>query len=164
MIAVPHIPWGLRRDVQQAGVLLLPFHAVVAPGQRVGKVVGDVLVELVIFVVFNFRLVARPQRLRLVDFLPGNHGFAVFLFLFFNLNRQSDVIGIFADDGAYAPVVQEIIFPFTQVQGDFSPAVCFGDVVNGVLTFAFGFPEHAVLRAVARRTSTHGDFVRHDER
>ena len=164
MIAVPHIPWGLRRDVQQAGVLLLPFHAVVAPGQRVGKVVGDVLVELVIFVVFNFRLVARPQRLRLVDFLPGNHGFAVFLFLFFNLNRQSDVIGIFADDGAYAPVVQEIIFPFTQVQGDFSPAVCFGDVVNGVLTFAFGFPEHAVLRAVARRTGTHGDFVRHDER
>ena len=163
MIAVPHVPRRLRRNVQQAGVLLLPFHTVVAPGQRVGKVVGDVLVKLVVLVVFNFSFVARPQRLRLVDFLPGNHGFAVFLFLFFNLNRQRDVVRIFADDGAYAPVVQEIVFAFAQVQSDFGAAIRFGDIINGVFAFPFGFPQHAVFGAVARGAGAHGDFIRHDE-
>ena len=74
------------------------------------------------------------------------------------------MIGVLADDGAHAPVVQEIIFPFTQVQGDFGAAVRFGDVINGVFAFPFGFPQHAVLGAVACRTGAHGDFVRHDER
>lgn len=70
VIAVPHIPRRLRRDIQQAGVLLLTFHTVVARGQRVSEVVGDVLVEFVVLVVFDFRLVTGPQRLRLVDFFP----------------------------------------------------------------------------------------------
>ena len=61
VIAVPHVPWRLRRDVQQAGVLLFPFHTVVAPGQRIGEVVGDVLVKLVVLVVFNFSFITRPQ-------------------------------------------------------------------------------------------------------
>ncbi len=98
VIAVPQIPRRLRRDIQQAGVLLLTFHAVVAPGQRIGEIMRDVLVKLVVLVVFNFRLVTGPQRLGLVDFLPGNHGFAVFFFPFFNLYRQCDVIGIFTDN------------------------------------------------------------------
>ena len=94
MIAVPHIPRRLRRDIQQAGVLLLTFHAVVAPGQRVAIVMGNVLVEFFVFVVVNFRLAASPQGLRLVDFFPTDNGFAVFLFPFFNLNRQRDMVGI----------------------------------------------------------------------
>ena len=135
-----------------------------APGERIGKVVGDVFVEFVVFVVFNFRLIARPQRLRLVDFLPGHHGFTVFLFLFFNLNRQGNMVGVFADDGAHAPVIQEIVFAFTQVKGDFGTAVRFGDVINGVFAFAFRFPEDAVIRTVACCAGTYGDFVRNDER
>ncbi|CCJ97195.1 hypothetical protein BN130_3762 [Cronobacter malonaticus 507] len=105
MIAVPHIPRCLGRDVQQAGVLLLPFHAIMAPGQRIGEVVRDVLVELFIFVVADLAFAAGPQRLRLVDFLPRNDGFAVFLLAGFNLNRQRDMVGVFADDRAHAPVV-----------------------------------------------------------
>ena len=154
VIAVPHIPRSLGRDVQQAGVLLLTFHMVVAPGQRVSEVVGDMLVEFVVLVVFDFRLVTGPQRLRLVDLFPGNHG----------LYRQRDMVGIFADDGTYAPVIKELVFAFAQMQSDFGAAIVFGDVGNGVLTFARRFPEHAVFRLIARRTGTHGDFVRHDER
>ncbi len=74
------------------------------------------------------------------------------------------MVGIFADNGAYAPVVQEIVFAFTQVQGDFGAAIRFGDVINGVFTFTFRLPQHAVLDAVARGAGAHGDFVRHDER
>ncbi len=80
MIAVPHIPRSLGRDVQQqAGVLLLTFNTVVAPGQRIIKVVGDAFVELFVLFIGDFRLVTSPQRLRFVDFLPGDNGFAVFL-------------------------------------------------------------------------------------
>ncbi|MPN53283.1 hypothetical protein SDC9_200947 [bioreactor metagenome] len=136
VIAVPHVPRCPRRDVQQTGVLLLPFYAVVAPGQRIGKIVRDMLVKLVVLVVFDFRLVTGPQRLRLVDLLPGNDGFAVFLFLFFNLNRQGDMVGIFADDRTYAPVIEELVFAFTQMQRDFRSAIVFGDIGNGVITFA----------------------------
>ena len=163
MIAVPHIPRRLRRDIQQAGVLLLTFHAVVAPGQRVAVVVSDMLIKLFVFVVVNFGFAAGPQGLRLVDFFPRNHGFAVFLFPFFNLNRQRDMVGILADDRAHAPVVEEIIFAFAQMQGDFGAAIGFGDISYGIFAFAGGFPEHAVFRLVARRTGTHGHFVRHDE-
>ena len=164
VIAVPHIPRRLRRDIQQAGVLLLAFHAVVAPGQRVAVVVGNVFIEFVIFVVFDFRLITGPQRLGLVDFLPGDHRFTVNLFALFNLYRQRDMIGIFADDRTHAPVVEEIIFTFAQVQGNFSAAVGFGDISNGVVAFAGRFPEHAVFRAITRRAGTHGDFISHDKR
>ena len=73
------------------------------------------------------------------------------------------MVGILADDGAHAPVVEEIVFALTQMQGDFGAAIGFGDVGNGIFPFAGGFPEHAVLRFIARRTGTHGHFIRHDE-
>lgn len=52
----------------QAGVLLLTFNAVVAPGQRIVKVVGDVFVELFVLFIGDFRLVTSPQRLALLIF------------------------------------------------------------------------------------------------
>ena len=164
MITVPHIPRSLGRDVQQAGVLLLTFNAVVAPGQRIIKVVGDVFVELFVLFIGDFRLVTSPQRLRFVDFLPGDNGFAVFLFAFFDLYRQRDMVGVFADDGTHAPVIEELVFAFTQMQGDFSTTIFFGDVGNGIFTFASRFPEDAVFWFFACRASTHGHFVGHDKR
>ena len=49
------------------------------------------------------------------------------------------------------------------MQSDFGTAVFFGNVGNGVFTFARRFPEHTVFRLITRRTGTHGDFIRHDE-
>ena len=73
------------------------------------------------------------------------------------------MVGIFADDGTYAPVIEELVFAFAQMQSNFGTAVFFGDVGYGVLTLARRLPEHAVFRFITRSTGTHGDFVRHDE-
>ena len=72
VIAVPHVPRRLRRDIQQAGVLLLAFHPVVAPAQRIGEIVGDVLVELFVLFIGHVSLAAGPQGLCLVDLFPGD--------------------------------------------------------------------------------------------
>lgn len=61
VIAVPHVPRRLRRDVQQAGVFLLALHPVVAPAQRIGEVVGDVFVELFVLFVGHVSLAAGAQ-------------------------------------------------------------------------------------------------------
>ena len=164
MIAIPHIPRRLRRDIQQAGVLLLTFNAVVAPGQRIAVIVGNVLIKLVVFVVFDFRLIARPQRLGFVNFLPANDGFAVNVFALFNFHRQRDVIGVFADDRTHAPVVEEIVLAFAQVQRDLGTAIGFVNVGNGIFAFASGFPEDAVFGAVARRAGTDGNFIGNNKR
>ncbi len=117
-----------------------------APGQRIGKVVGDVFVELVVFVVLDFSLIARHRACALI-FSRGDHGFTVFLFLF-SISTGRAIWSEYLLMMERTPVVQEIIFAFTQVQGDFGAAIRFGDVINGVFTFTFGFPEHAVFRAV----------------
>ena len=77
VIAVPHVPRRLRRDIQQAGVFLLAFHPVVAPAQRIGEIVGDVLVELFVLFIGHVSLAAGP-------WWPAR----------FDLFRQSDVISI----------------------------------------------------------------------
>ena len=164
MVAIPHIPWRLRRDIQQAGVLLLAFNAVVAPGQRIAVVMGNMLIKLVVLVVFDFRLIARPQRLGFVNFLPGNDGFTVHFFAFFNFHRQRDVIGVFADDRTHAPVVEKIILTFAQVQRDLGTAIGFVNVGNGIFAFAGGLPEYAIFCAVSRRAGTYGDFIGDNKR
>ena len=164
MIAVPHVPRCLGRHIQQAGVLLLAFHAVVAPDQRIGEVMGDMLVELFVLVIADFGLATGPQRLGFVDFLEADDGFAVFFFMFFNLNRQGDVIGVFADDRTHAPVIKEFILAFTQVQSNFGAAIGFIDVCDGVFAFARRFPEHALFSAGACSTGAYGHFIRHDKR
>lgn len=55
------------------------------------------------------------------------------------------MVGIFADDGTHTPVIEELVFAFTQMQGDFSTTIFFSDVGNGVFTFASRFPEDAVF-------------------
>ena len=163
MIAVPHIPRRLRRNIQQAGILLLTFDAVVAPGQRIAEIMGNMLIELFVFVVADFRFAAGPQRLRLVDFFPRNNGFAVHFFAFFNLNRQRDMVRIFTDDRTHAPVVEEVVFAFTQMQRDFGSAIGLSDIGDSIFAFASGLPKHAVFRLVARGAGAHGDFVGNDK-
>lgn len=67
----------------------------------------------------------------------------------FNFHRQRDVIGVFADDRTHAPVVEEIVLAFAQVQRDLGTAIGFVNVGNGIFAFASGFPEDAVFGAVA---------------
>ncbi len=141
LIAVPHIKWRTRRNVEQAGIFLLTFHPIVAPGDRIAVIVGDMLVELVVLFVADLRFVAGPQRLGFVNLLPVCP-FAFFIFAF-DLNRQRDVIRIFADDVAHAPCIQELILAFAQMQGDLGTAIGFLNLSQGIFALACGFPEHA---------------------
>ncbi|MNG74215.1 hypothetical protein D3C79_326890 [compost metagenome] len=162
MIAIPHIPRRLGRDVQQAGVLLLTFHPVVAPAQRIGKVMGNVLVELFVLFFGHVSFAASPQRLRLVDFLPGDG--TVFFILGFDLYRQRNVIGIFANHRAQTPAVEVFVFAFTQVQGNFAATIGLADICDGVITFTGRLPVHPLIFRSTCRAGTYSDFVRYDER
>ena len=57
-IALPQIERRAAGHVEQARVFALAFDLVVAPGERIGVVVGDVLIELLVLVVRD--LGARP--------------------------------------------------------------------------------------------------------
>ena len=81
---------------------------------------GEMLVKLIIFFITDVVFIARPQCLSFVDFLPDNG--AVFFIFAFDFHRQRNMVGIFADNRAQTPVIEELIFPFTEMQGDFGTA------------------------------------------
>ncbi len=96
-------------------VLLLTFHAVVAPCQRIGEIMRDVLVNsLYLSSSLPPTCCGSTNARSLVDF-PVKSRFRRLFFPFFNLYRQCDAIGIFTDNRAYAPVIEELPFAFTQV-------------------------------------------------
>src|SRR5690606_37351039 len=106
------------RHVQQGCVFQLAFDLVVAPGQRVFEVVGDVLVELLVFLVLHLGARTGPQSAGAVDGFPLGLGGLVFLFLalkrrmgvFRQLDGQRDMVGVFLDDVAQAPAIGELFF------------------------------------------------------
>ncbi|MNF73596.1 hypothetical protein D3C84_556020 [compost metagenome] len=171
LLAVVEIERCAGRYVEQAGVLLRPFHPVVAPQQGVFEVVSDVLVELLILLVLDVLRVAGPERGGAVDLLPlaggADDGFTVFLAirgaLFVHLHRYADVVGILGDHGAQAPVVQELLFIAAQVQDDVGAATLFGHVSHGEGAFPFGFPLHALARLCAGGAGDDGHLVGDDE-
>ena len=67
LVAIPQIERRVRGHVQQACVVALALDAVVAPGERIGAVVRDVLVELAVLLVLDLGARAGPERLRVVD-------------------------------------------------------------------------------------------------
>src|SRR5690606_10913224 len=69
-IAVPQVKRGLLGDEQELGVFATTFDPVVCPGQRVLVIVSDVLVELLVLLVGDFRLGACPQGAGLVHAFP----------------------------------------------------------------------------------------------
>lgn len=75
------------------------------------------------------------QCLCFVDFFLGDNGFVVFFFVFFDFYWQCDMVGVFVDDGMYVLVIEEFVFVFMQMQGDFSIMIFFGDVGNGIFIF-----------------------------
>ena len=65
-IALHEVERRARGDEQQARVLALALDAVVAPSERRGEVVRDVLIELAVLLVGDLGPGPRPQRLRLI--------------------------------------------------------------------------------------------------
>ena len=74
----------------------------------------EVLIELLVFLVLDFGAWQCPQRFGLVDRLVFERGFA----LLTHPDREADVVGVVADQGAQAKAVGKFLRVILQVQRD----------------------------------------------
>ena len=91
------------------------FDTVVRPCERFFEIVADVFVKLLVLLIGNVFFRTCPQRAGGVDRFPliGGHHFTRLVFFlrvlpdfFFHLNRQADVVGIFANQLLDFPRIQ----------------------------------------------------------
>ena len=136
------------------------------PGQRVLKIVADVLVKLLVFLFLDVLLGPRPQRRRLVDPLVLDCRRRVLVLaelLHRHDHRQGDVVGILGDDRAQLPLVQQLALLLAQVQGHFGAARGLVHRFQRVFALAAGLPQHAVFRPHAGAAGAQRDLVGDDE-
>ncbi len=156
--AVPQVEGRARGDVEQRIVADPPLDVVVYPQQRVLEVVRDLFVELPVLLVGHLRAAARPQGRGAIDrllALPVLLGHA---------DRQRDMVGVLAHDGAQAQRVEKLVLALAQVQDDLGTAGRALDGLQAVFALPVRFPPHAVLRAEPRAPGVQGDPVGDDER
>jgi hypothetical protein len=94
---------------------------------------GDVLVELLVFLVLDFSARTGPQGAGAVNGFPFQcrRFFAFGSGLFFRqLDRQGDVVGVLFDDVAQAPAIGELFFAGLEVQNDLGAALGFSTVAT----------------------------------
>ena len=140
-LPVPQIERRRGRHIEQARVIPLAFHPVMTPDQWVGEIVGDVLVELDVLVVFDLCPRPRPQRLGLV------HGFPGILFLAGGLepDGESDVVGILPDQVADPVALEKLLFVGLERQADGRSAPAFPGLFECIAAVTIGYPTHRVL-------------------
>ena len=75
-IPLPQVERRTSGDVQKARIFAFTLDLVMAPGERVGEVMGQVLIELLVFLVLDLGTGQRPKGFRLVHRLVFERGFA----------------------------------------------------------------------------------------
>ena len=134
-------------NVDQAGVIQLAFHLVMAPLQRIGVVMAEIVVKLLVILVGNIALVTSPKRFGGIDSFPLRH----FLYLFFalflsrcvqfeHLDGCRDVIGVLADDRTQLPAIGKLLLIILQKQGDTSTTALLITGLNSELARTIRFP------------------------
>lgn len=137
-----------------------------APRQRVARIVRNVLVELLIFLLADLALGARPQRAGAVDRFPLRlcRRIGVFAVMFLaHFDRQADMVGILLEDAAQRPAVGKAVFAFFQLQHDAGAALGLVDAGDFELAFATRGPMHAFVGGQAGAARIHVDLVGDDE-
>ncbi len=147
-----------RRDEEQGLVLDPPLGLVLDRLQRLGPVVGDVLVELLVLVLGDLGGGPRPDRLhRVEDLLLERHlGLLAGLLLLGEIldlrvllgredDRVADEVRVAADDAADHPAVGEVVHAVVfvlglQVEGDRGAAAGLLGLFDGVGAVAGGLP------------------------
>ena len=173
LLSVPQVKRRFAWNIQEAGVFRFTFHFIVRPGHRVSKIVGDVLVELSVFFVGDFRLVACPQCRRFVygfpftwltrDFLTVRP-FGLFYRRFPHSYRNTDMVGVFADNRTQTPVIGKLFFIIAQEQRNFSAARLFVDVTDGKVTFTGRGPLNTLISWLTGSPCANNNFVCNDKR
>ena len=148
-----------RRDVQQRRVFELTLDLTVHVRERIFEVVRNVFVELVVLLVLDVALVARPQRGGLVHRLQAG----LVLALLCHHDGQRDVIRVARDYGPHTVRLQQLILVFAKVQHHLGAASRPVQALDGVLTVAARLPTHAALGRKTRAARRHRDLVRNDE-
>jgi hypothetical protein len=159
-IALVQVEWRARREVEEARVLALALDLVVAPGERIGEIVREVLVELPVFLVRDLGAGQRPQRPGLVHHLVVERR----LPFLGHAHREADVIGVAADEPAQAQRVGELTRVLLQVQRHRRAAPRERDVLDRELPVGARLPAHARLGRRAGAAGVHLDPVGDDER
>ena len=167
-VTLPQVPRRTFGHEEQRGVLVRPLDTVVGIGERDIEVVRHVLVEVVIFLLRDLRLVAHPQGRAAVDLLVlgrcilGLFGLLA-VELLAHLHRQGEMVGELADDAAQTPGIQELLLVVLQVQDDVGAASGFFERLQGKAAAAVGLPTHTVLGTQPGATRDQGHLVRDDE-
>ena len=170
-VAVPQIERRFARHIQQLCVFSAAFHAVVAPGQRVFKIVADGFVKLGVLFVADVFFRSGPQRAGFVDGFPfvGHHHFArlvvfaFFPFFFAHQYGQRNMVGVFANDGFEFPVAQVFVGVIPHVQDDVRAAFFLRDGFHLKVAAAAAGPAHALLGGQTGAAGFDHDFVGDDE-
>ena len=121
------------------------LHAAMHIGQRIAKIVSNVLIELVVLLLADLIFRTRPEGRRSINNL------ILRLFPFFGLafsfhhNGEQDMIGIFANNGTQAIACEEIIFALAQVQHHFRATRGLCHVLNRVFALPVRLPAHTLL-------------------
>ena len=168
MLAVPQVERRMRGDVEEKGEFLFSFHPRVSPSERRFEVVSDMLVELLVLLFGDLRLGPCPQRRGLVNLLvfvlEGLFAFVRVPFLFLHQDRDGDVIGVLAQDGAQPESREQFVFAVAQMQSDVSAAAFSGHRFQDVVALPVAFPANAVLHTHPGAPRDEDDLIRHDER
>ena len=126
------------------------------------------LIEGFVFLFSDFALRARPQRTGLINgfFLTRRlHGLGFFVPAFLDhTDRQSNVIGVLAQDFADLPAIDQIFLFGTQVQNHFRTTTRVIDIGHGVLALTCRHPLHAFVSGCASLAATYRDLVSNDKR
>ena len=161
LAAVHEIEGGLGRHVEQRGEVLVALDTVVGPGQGVVEIVAQGLVEVLIVLVLELALRARPQGRGRIDGFPFLAGLAIVELG--HADRKPDVVGVARDQAAQLPGLEELLFVFLQVQRHGSAALRHVDRFEGVLALPVALPAHALACRRTGAAAGHGDAVGYDE-
>ena len=164
-VAVPEVEGCARREVEQLRVFALALDAGVGPGQRVLEVMADVLVELLVLVLGDVALGARPEGRGAVDglVLVGEGFLPVLEFLLLHHDRLDDVVGVLAHDRAQLPAREQVFLALLEVQHDLGAAAGLPDHLDGEFSGAVRFPAHGLIRRQPGAARRHRHPVGDDE-
>ena len=170
VILVEDVEGALARQIEQGRKLRGPLGAVVNHPGRVGEIVGDVLVELVVLLGTDIGLVFEPDRLAGVEGLFLRFADGLLLVVGIGLrtghvhdHRILDEVRVLLDDLAQLPLFQ--IFPgvFFETEDDICALGRLLGIIEGVGAVSIGLPLDGVGGIGAGLAGHHGDLVGHHE-